>query len=122
MRQHKIPAVYMRGGTSKGIFFKAEDLPADSYKRDLILLRALGSPDPYGNQLDGLGDANSTTNRVVLVSTSYRDDCDVDFICGQVGIDTPTIDWSGNFANLAAAVGPFAISDSILQRRISPRQ
>ena len=113
MRQHKIPAVYMRGGTSKGIFFKAEDLPADSYKRDLILLRALGSPDPYGNQLDGLGDANSTTNRVVLVSTSYRDDCDVDFICGQVGIDTPTIDWSGNFANLAAAVGPFAISEDL---------
>ncbi|MCA2998633.1 MAG: 2-methylaconitate cis-trans isomerase PrpF [Rhodocyclaceae bacterium] len=113
MRQYKIPAVYMRGGTSKGIFFKAEDLPADSGRRDLILLRALGSPDPYGNQLDGLGDANPTTNRVVLVSKSYRDDCDVDFICGQVAIDTPTIDWSGNFANLAAAVGPFAISEDL---------
>jgi probable AcnD-accessory protein PrpF len=113
MRQHKIPAVYMRGGTSKGMFFKAEDLPADSQKRDLILLRSLGSPDPYGKQIDGLGDASSTTNRVVLVSKSYRDDCDVDFICGQVAVDTPTIDWSGNFANLAAAVGPFAISEDL---------
>ncbi len=113
MRQHKIPAVYMRGGTSKGMFFKADDLPADSRKRDLLIMRSLGSPDPYGKQIDGLGDASSTTNRVVLVSKSYRDDCDVDFICGQVAVDTPTIDWSGNFANLAAAVGPFAISEDL---------
>ncbi len=113
MRQRKIPAVYMRGGTSKGVFIKAEDLPADSAKRDQILLRLLGSPDPYGKQLDGLGDASSTTNKVVLVSKSYRDDCDVDYMCGMVAVDRPVIDWSGNFGNLSAAVAPFAISEDL---------
>jgi probable AcnD-accessory protein PrpF len=113
MRQHKIPAVYMRGGTSKGVFFKAEDLPTDSQKRDQILLRLLGSPDPYGKQIDGLGDASSTTNKVVLVSRSYREDCDIDYLCGQVAIDKPIIDWSRNFGNLSAAVAPFAISEDL---------
>ncbi len=113
MKQRRIPAVYMRGGTSKGIFIKAEDLPADSEKRDQILLRLLGSPDPYGKQIDGLGDASSTTNKVVLVSKSYREDCDVDYMCGMVAVDRPVIDWSGNFGNLSVAVAPFAISEDL---------
>jgi probable AcnD-accessory protein PrpF len=114
MRQLRIPAVYMRGGTSKGVFFLASDLPADPQPRDRILLRTIGSPDPYGKQIDGMGGATSSTSKVVVIARSSRPDCDVDYLFGQVAIDAPLIDWSGNCGNLTAAVGPFAISSGLV--------
>jgi probable AcnD-accessory protein PrpF len=114
MRQLRIPAVYMRGGTSKGVFFLAGDLPSDEQTRDRILLRVIGSPDPYGKQIDGMGGATSSTSKVVILSKSTRPDCDVDYLFGQVAIDAPVIDWSGNCGNLSAAVGPVAISAGLL--------
>ncbi|WP_201160193.1 PrpF domain-containing protein [Rhodoplanes elegans] len=114
MRASRIPAVYMRGGTSKGVFFHARDLPADPAARDHILLRVTGSPDPYGKQIDGMGAATSSTSKVVLVSPSARPDCDVEYLFGQVAIDAPLIDWSGNCGNLTTAVGPFAISQGLV--------
>jgi probable AcnD-accessory protein PrpF len=110
MTQLRIPAVYMRGGTSKGVFFRADALPADPEERDRILLRVVGSPDPYGTQIDGMGAATSSTSKIVILSPSERDDSDVDYLFGQVAIDCPLIDWSGNCGNLTAAVGPFAVS------------
>jgi probable AcnD-accessory protein PrpF len=110
MTQQRIPAVYMRGGTSKGVFFVARDLPADAARRDRLLLRVIGSPDRYGKQIDGMGGGTSSTSKVVIVSGSARPDCDVDYLFGQVAIDRPAIDWSGNCGNLTAAVGPFAIA------------
>jgi probable AcnD-accessory protein PrpF len=106
----RIPAVYMRGGTSKGVFFRAADLPADPARRERILLRALGSPDPYGRQIDGLGGATSSTSKVVIAAPATRADCDVEFRFGQVAIERAVIDWSGNCGNLTAAVGPFALA------------
>src|SRR5476651_61258 len=114
MAQHKIAAVYMRGGTSKGVFFKANALPADPVLRDAILLRVIGSPDPYGKHTDGMGGATSSTSKVVLVSQSSRDDCDVDYLFGAVSIEAPVIDWSGNCGNLTSAVGPFAIEQGLV--------
>ena len=114
MTQLRIPAVYMRGGTSKGVFFLAGDLPSDTEARDRILLRVIGSPDPYGKQIDGMGGATSSTSKVVIISRSSRPDCDVDYLFGQVAIDAPVIDWSGNCGNLTSAVGPFAISSGLL--------
>ncbi len=114
MTQLRIPAVYMRGGTSKGVFFREEDLPADKPAREKLLLRVIGSPDPYGKQIDGMGAATSSTSKVVILSKSSRPDCDVDYLFGQVAIDRPFIDWSGNCGNLTAAVGPFAISAGIV--------
>jgi 2-methylaconitate isomerase len=114
MAQHKIAAVYMRGGTSKGVFFKAAALPADPVLRDAILLRVIGSPDPYGKHTDGMGGATSSTSKVVLVSQSSRDDCDVDYLFGAVSIEAPVIDWSGNCGNLTSAVGPFAIEQGLV--------
>jgi probable AcnD-accessory protein PrpF len=114
MSQLRIPAVYMRGGTSKGVFFLAEDLPSDREIRDRILLRVIGSPDPYGKHIDGMGGATSSTSKVVILSRSARPDCDIDYLFGQVAIDTPVIDWSGNCGNLTAAVGPFAIAAGLL--------
>ncbi len=111
MAQLKIPAVYMRGGTSKGVFFRASDLPADAAERDRILMRTIGSPDPYGKQIDGMGAATSSTSKIVILSPSRRPDCDVDYLFGQVAIDRPLIDWSGNCGNLTAAVGPFAVTE-----------
>ena len=111
MSQLRIPAVYMRGGTSKGVFFRAADLPADAAHRDAILLRVVGSPDPYGKQIDGMGAASSSTSKIVILAPSKRPDCDVDYLFGQVAIDRPLIDWSGNCGNLTAAVGPFALSE-----------
>jgi probable AcnD-accessory protein PrpF len=105
----------MRGGTSKGVFLRPEDLPSDAAARDRILLRIIGSPDPYGKQIDGMGAATSSTSKVVLVSKSGRPDCDVDYLFGQVRIDAPSIDWSGNCGNLTTAVGPFAISEGIVE-------
>jgi probable AcnD-accessory protein PrpF len=110
MSQLRIPAVYMRGGTSKGVFFLAKDLPSDPQARDRILMRVIGSPDRYGKHTDGMGGATSSTSKVVILSKSGRQDCDVDYLFGQVAIDQPLVDWSGNCGNLSAAVGPFAIS------------
>src|ERR1700674_1725683 len=114
MAQRKIRAIYMRGGTSKGVFFHADSLPADQAVRDRILLRVIGSPDPYGQQTDGLGGATSSTSKVVLVGPSSRNDCDVDYWFGQVAVDKPVVDWSGNCGNLTSAVGPFAIAEGLV--------
>jgi 2-methylaconitate isomerase len=112
--QSKIQAVYMRGGTSKGVFFRPEWLPTDAALRDRILLRVIGSPDPYGQHIDGMGGATSSTSKVVIVGPSSRADCDVDYRFGQVAIDKPVVDWSGNCGNLTAAVGPFAIAQGLV--------
>ena len=112
--QIKIPATYMRGGTSKGVFFRLQDLPEAAQvpgaARDALLLRVIGSPDPYGKQIDGMGGATSSTSKTVILSKSTRPDHDVDYLFGQVSIDKPFVDWSGNCGNLSAAVGPFAIT------------
>ncbi|MEX8505375.1 2-methylaconitate cis-trans isomerase PrpF [Leptothrix ochracea] len=109
VRSRAIPAVWMRGGTSKGVFFRADDLPSDPLLRDRLLLRVMGSPDPYGQQIDGLGGATSSTSKVVVLSRSSRPDSDVDYRFGAVAVQQPLIDWSGNCGNLSAAVGPQAI-------------
>jgi probable AcnD-accessory protein PrpF len=105
----EIAAELWRGGTSKGLFFHERDLPADPVRRDALLLRAIGSPDPYGKQIDGLGAATSSTSKVVLVRPSTRPGCAVEYRFGAVAIDRPVIDWSGNCGNLTTAVGPFAL-------------
>lgn len=116
--QMKIAATYMRGGTSKGVFFRLNDLPevaqAPGAARDAILLRVIGSPDPYGKHTDGMGGATSSTSKVVILSKSERAGHDVDYLFGQVSIDKPFIDWSGNCGNLSAAVGPYAISNGLI--------
>ncbi|SFR99664.1 2-methylaconitate cis-trans isomerase [Mitsuaria sp. PDC51] len=121
----KIPAVYLRGGTSKGVFFRLEDLPADCRRlgaaRDRLLLRVVGSPDPYGKQIDGMGGATSSTSKVVIVSRSKRQGHDVDYLFGQVAIDRALVDWSGNCGNLSAAVGPFAIHSGLIDAAALPR-
>jgi probable AcnD-accessory protein PrpF len=114
MTQLRIPAVYMRGGTSKGVFFLADHLPSNREARDRILLRVIGSPDRYGKHIDGMGGATSSTSKVVVLSKSTRPDCDVDYLFGAVAVDAPVIDWSGNCGNLSAAVGPFAISAGLV--------
>jgi len=112
--QIKVPATYMRGGTSKGVFFNLTDLPEAAQipgsARDALLLRVIGSPDPYGKQTDGMGGATSSTSKTVIVAKSTKADHDVDYLFGQVAIDKPFVDWSGNCGNLSAAVGSFAIS------------
>ncbi|WP_395713348.1 2-methylaconitate cis-trans isomerase PrpF [Reyranella sp.] len=115
MKQLRIPAVYMRGGTSKGVFFLAHDLPADPTERDRLLMRVIGSPDRYGKHTDGMGGATSSTSKVVILAKSTRPDCDVDYLFGQVAIDRPLVDWSGNCGNLSAAVGPFALGAGLLE-------
>ena len=116
--QIKIPATYYRGGTSKGVFFKLDDLPAAAQTpgaaRDHILLRVLGSPDPCGKQIDGLGNASSSTSKAVILAKSNTPGHDVDYLFGQVSIDKPFVDWSGNCGNLTAAVGAFAISNGLV--------
>ncbi|HLU02358.1 MAG TPA: PrpF domain-containing protein, partial [Advenella sp.] len=116
--QMKIAATYMRGGTSKGVFFRLNDLPRAAQTpgaaRDALLLRVIGSPDPYGEHTDGMGGATSSTSKVVILSQSERADHDVDYLFGQVSIDKPFIDWSGNCGNLSAAVGPYAISNGLI--------
>jgi len=104
----------MRGGTSKGVFFREDWLPADKALRDRLLLRVIGSPDPYGQQIDGMGGATSSTSKVVIVGPSSQSDCDVDYRFGQVAIDRPVVDWSGNCGNLTSAVGPFAIAQGLV--------
>ena len=123
--QLRIPATYMRGGTSKGVFFRLQDLPeaaqAPGAARDALLLRVIGSPDPYGKQIDGMGGATSSTSKSVIVSRSTRAGHDVDYLFGQVSIDKPFVDWSGNCGNLSAAVGPFAISAGLVDAARLPR-
>ena len=116
--QIKIPATYLRGGTSKGVFFRLEDLPEAAQVagivRDRLLLRVIGSPDPYGKQIDGMGGATSSTSKTVILSKSKRQDHDVDYLFGQVSIDAAFVDWTGNCGNLSAAVGPFAIAHGLV--------
>ncbi|MGD8115848.1 MULTISPECIES: 2-methylaconitate cis-trans isomerase PrpF [unclassified Vibrio] len=113
LRQIKVPATYMRGGTSKGVFFSLQDLPLEAQQpgeaRDRLLMRVIGSPDAYAKQIDGMGGATSSTSKTVIVSKSEKPQHDVDYLFGQVAIDKPFVDWSGNCGNLSAAVGPFAI-------------
>ncbi len=123
--QLRIPALYMRGGTSKGVFFRLEDLPAPAQvpgaARDALLLRVIGSPDPYGKHTDGMGCATSSTSKTVILSKSERPDHDVDYLFGQVAIDRPFVDWSGNCGNLSAAVGPAAIHLGLLDAERIPQ-
>ncbi|WP_300730211.1 2-methylaconitate cis-trans isomerase PrpF [Pseudomonas sp.] len=123
--QIKIPATYMRGGTSKGVFFSLLDLPAVAQvpgaARDALLLRVIGSPDPYEKQIDGMGAATSSTSKTVIVSKSLRADHDVDYLFGQVSIDKPFVDWSGNCGNLSAAVGSFALSSGLVDASRIPQ-
>ena len=122
--QIKIPATYMRGGTSKGVFFKLDDLPQAAQQpgtvRDQLLLRVIGSPDPYGKQIDGMGGASSSTSKTVILAKSSQPDHDVDYLFGQVAIDQPFVDWSGNCGNLTAAVGSFAISNGLVSAERIP--
>ena len=117
--QIKIPATYMRGGTSKGEFFNLTDLPescqVSGEPRDNMLLRVIGSPDPYGKQTDGMGGATSSTSKTVILAKSEQPDHDVDYLFGQVAIDKPFVDWSGNCGNLTAAVGSFAINSGLVE-------
>ncbi|MEL7479300.1 MAG: 2-methylaconitate cis-trans isomerase PrpF [Pseudomonadota bacterium] len=122
--QIKVPATYMRGGTSKGVFFNLADLPAAAQvageARDNLLLRVIGSPDPYAKHTDGMGGATSSTSKTVILSKSDVPDHDVDYLFGQVAIDKPFIDWSGNCGNLTAAVGAFAISNGLVEAERVP--
>lgn len=123
--QLRIPATYMRGGTSKGVFFRLADLPEAARipgpARDALFLRVIGSPDPYGKHIDGMGGATSSTSKGVIVSASTRTDHDVDYLYGQVSIDSAFVDWSGNCGNLSTAVGPFAIANGLVDPTRVPR-
>jgi probable AcnD-accessory protein PrpF len=123
--QIRIPATYLRGGTSKGVFFRLEDLPerarVPGRARDALLQRVIGSPDPYAKQIDGMGGATSSTSKTVIVSRSERAGHDVDYLFGQVAIDSDFVDWSGNCGNLSAAVGPFAITAGLVDAAKLPR-
>lgn len=122
--QIKIPATYMRGGTSKGVFFRLADLPTVAQQpgpeRDAMLLRVIGSPDPYGKHTDGMGGATSSTSKTVILSPSSQANHDVDYLFGQVAIDKAFIDWSGNCGNLTSAVGSFAVSSGLVDRSRVP--
>ena len=123
--QIRIPATYIRGGTSKGVFFRLDDLPEKAQvpgaARDSLLLRVIGSPDPYGKHTDGMGGATSSTSKTVILSKSAQPDHDVDYLFGQVAIDRAFVDWSGNCGNLTAAVGAFAISSGLVDADQIPR-
>lgn len=122
--QLKIPATYLRGGTSKGVFFRLDDLPAAARvpgpARDALLMRVIGSPDPYGKHTDGMGGATSSTSKCVIISKSSQPGHDVDYLYGQVSIDTAFVDWSGNCGNLSTAVGPFAIANGFIDKARLP--
>lgn len=123
--QVKVPATYIRGGTSKGVFFKLDDMPKSAQvpgvARDALLMRVIGSPDPYGKQIDGMGGATSSTSKTVIVSKSTRPDHDLDYLFGQVSIDKAFVDWSGNCGNLSAAVGPFGIANGLVDAARIPK-
>ncbi|MEP1552750.1 MAG: 2-methylaconitate cis-trans isomerase PrpF [Paraglaciecola sp.] len=122
--QVAVPATYMRGGTSKGVFFKLADMPESTQMagaaRDALLMRVIGSPDPYSKHTDGMGGATSSTSKIVILSKSNQTEHDVDYLFGQVAIDKPFIDWSGNCGNLTAAVGSFAISNGLIDNSRVP--
>ena len=124
--QLRIPATYLRGGTSKGVFFRLEDLPeaarVPGVARDRLLQRVIGSPDPYGKQIDGMGGATSSTSKCVIIAPSMCPDHDVDYLYGQVSIDADFVDWSGNCGNLSSAVGPFAIANGFIDPARVPRE
>ncbi|PJK13034.1 2-methylaconitate cis-trans isomerase PrpF [Lysobacteraceae bacterium NML120232] len=117
-QQRRIPATYMRGGTSKGVFFRLADLPPQAQQpgaaRDALLMRVIGSPDPYAQHIDGMGGATSSTSKCVILSPSSREGHDVDYLYGQVAIGEAFVDWSGNCGNLSSAVGPFAIANGFI--------
>src|SRR5688572_27995647 len=123
--QLKIPATFMRGGTSKGVFFRLQDLPEAARvpgpARDALLMRVIGSPDPYGKQIDGMGGASSSTSKCVIISKSSQPGHDVDYLYGQVSLDSAFVDWSGNCGNLSTAVGPFAIANGFIDPERLPR-
>ena len=123
--QIRIAATYLRGGTSKGVFFRLDDLPERARvpgpARDALLMRVIGSPDPYGKQIDGMGGATSSTSKTVIVAKSSRAGHDVDYLFGQVAIAQRFVDWSGNCGNLSAAVGPFAIANGLVDADRVPR-
>lgn len=123
--QIKVPATYIRGGTSKGVFFNLDDMPAATQvpgaARDALLMRVIGSPDPYGKQIDGMGGATSSTSKTVIVSKSSKPDHDLDYLFGQVSIDKAFVDWSGNCGNLSAAVGPFGIASGLVDASRIPK-
>lgn len=123
--QLRIPATYMRGGTSKGVFFRLQDLPEAAQvpgpARDALLMRVIGSPDPYGKQTDGMGGATSSTSKCVIIAPASVPDHDVDYLYGQVSIDSAFVDWSGNCGNLSTAVGPFAIANGLVPAARIPR-
>lgn len=123
--QIRIPATYMRGGTSKGVFFRLADLPEAARvpgpARDALLVRVIGSPDPYGKHTDGMGGATSSTSKVVIIAKASVPDHDVDYLYGQVPVDGDFIDWSGNCGNLSSAVGPFAIANGFVDPARVPR-
>ncbi|RDZ27272.1 2-methylaconitate cis-trans isomerase PrpF [Lysobacter silvisoli] len=123
--QIRIPATYMRGGTSKGVFFRLQDLPVAAQTpgtvRDALLRRVIGSPDPYAKHTDGMGGATSSTSKCVIIARSEVPDHDVDYLYGQVNIESGFIDWSGNCGNLSSAVGPFAIAAGLIDPARVPR-
>ena len=122
--QLRIAATYLRGGTSKGVFFRLQDLPEAARvpgpARDALLMRVIGSPDPYGKHTDGMGGATSSTSKCVIISKSSQPGHDVDYLYGQVSIDTAFVDWSGNCGNLSTAVGPFAIANGFIDKARLP--
>lgn len=114
-QQLRLQAAFMRGGTSKGLFFQGGVLPLEPGERDRVLSRALGGGDPFRKQIDGLGGATSSTSKAVVVSRSERPGIDVDYLFAQVGIEDAEVDWQGSCGNLAAAVGPFAIEEGLVE-------
>ena len=123
--QIKVPATYLRGGTSKGVFFRLQDLPARVQQpgaaRDQFLMRVIGSPDPYAAHIDGMGGATSSTSKCVIISKSSQPGHDVDYLYGQISIDKAFVDWSGNCGNLSTAVGPFAIANGFIEKSRLPK-
>lgn len=123
--QIRVPATYMRGGTSKGVFFRLQDLPEScrvpGAARDRLFMRVIGSPDPYGAQIDGMGGATSSTSKCVILSKSTVPGHDVDYLYGQVSIDKAFVDWSGNCGNLSTAAGAFAIHAGLVDAARIPR-
>ena len=115
MDQAFIPAIFMRGGSSKGVFFHARDLPTERDAQDAIFLAVLGSPDPYGRQLDGMGGGISSLSKAVIIGPPTHPDADVDYLFAQVAVDKPVVDWSSNCGNLSSAVGPFAVDEGLVR-------
>lgn len=123
--QIKIPATYIRGGTSKGVFFRLQDLPercrVPGEARDKLFMRVIGSPDPYSAHIDGMGGATSSTSKCVILSKSSQPDHDVDYLYGQISIDKAFVDWSGNCGNLSTAAGAFALHAGLVDSSRIPQ-